>query len=387
MFVQEIVIPWTTYSSNFNPSIIQLSNKQYLVSYNSYRRYSIEESATVPPEQLHPWFGGPGSFTYWSLMKGGRFGIFFLILDIYQNKITHIDTVDGHILDAMDMRLTVIDNRLFGSYGSDNDPQGVDYQVREDNDGHLVRIGEDRQKMNLPSIWKSCCHLIHALDVKIIQDSKGYKFFGDNPEILCQNLSLNVEKNWSTWDYYGPKISYHLVPRHTVFEFRNSPNDCIARFEPSTSNFFDQTEFYYQGSIFFSCSTPAIPFAGRYLAVGHLKLFPDTLFESFTLGKRRNQELKDLPGHALRNIRYFMFFYTFDPETLSILEVSNSFIPPGATSNVVFPTGLILNSEGQIIVSYGERDDKMKLLFISPEELQGMLRTDLTPETFDFVRY
>lgn len=82
-----------------------------------------------------------------------------------------------------------------------------------------------------------------------------------------------------------------------------------------------------------------------------------------------------------------MFFYTFDPRTLSILEVSNSFIPPGATSNVVFPAGLILNSEGQIIVSYGERDDKMKLLFISPEEVQGMLRTDLTPETFDFIRY
>jgi len=76
----------------------------------------------------------------------------------------------------------------------------------------------------------------------------------------------------------------------------------------------------------------------------------------------------------------------FNPDTLEILEVSHAFIPPQSTSNVVFPAGLIINFEQQVVVSYGERDDKMKLLFLSPEQVQAMLRTDLTPETFDFIR-
>lgn len=385
MLVREIVIPWTTYSSNFNPSIIQLSNKQYLVSYNSYRRYSFNVSKTVPKEQLHPWFGGPGSFMYWMIMDEGYSGTSFLILNIYQNEISFVDDIKQYISYASDMRLADIDGLIFGSYNSNVDTQEIAYQTQGEN-GHSLEIGQDRTEMGLPTIKEPCCNFIHGTNIKISFNTDGYEINADKPQVLCQNLSLNYEKNWSVWDYHGLKVSYHLIPRHTVFEFRNSPTDCIARFEPSLSNLFDQTELYYQRSILFSCSTPAIPFGGKYLAVGHLKLLPDKLPEGFTLGKRRDQQFKDLPKHPL-GVRYFMFFYTFDPRTLSILEVSNSFIPPGATSNVVFPAGLILNSEGQIIVSYGERDDKMKLLFISPEEVQGMLRTDLTPETFDFIRY
>lgn len=245
--------------------------------------------------------------------------------------------------------------------------------------------------MGLPKVQKSCCSLIHGSKLILTYETNGYTLTGKDEKILCQNLSTGLEKNWSTWDYNGLKLSYHIVPQHTVFEFTDTQNQCYSRFEPEEENIFVQIESYYKGplrSALFSCSTPAIPFGNKYLAVGHLKLTPMELPQRPTLGKQRHQELRRfLDGHPSYNTRYFMFFYTFDPETLSILEISHSFIPPGATSNVVFPTGLIMNLDGKIIVSYGEHDDKMKLLFLEPEEVTSMLRTDITPETFDFIRF
>ncbi len=222
----------------------------------------------------------------------------------------------------------------------------------------------------------------------LFEEGGSYKLLSPNPGvILCQNLTGYDEKNWSLWSYNNRMmISYHLSPKHIVFKPEVTRSLCQVLFEDSI-NIFSRIKEYYGLAIDFSLSTPAVPISSqRYLGMGHLKLFPSAIASSDTNAWQANLHLANLPTHAFKNTRYFMFLYTFDPETLEIVEISHAFLPPGTQSNVVFPTGLIIEGD-RIIISYGEQDSRMKLLFISLDEVNQMLRPDLTPQTFDFIRY
>lgn len=119
--------------------------------------------------------------------------------------------------------------------------------------------------------------------------------------------------------------------------------------------------------------------------MGHLK-FASSAISNTSKAWQAHLRLSDLPSHPYNGVRYFMFLYTFDPESLDILETSHAFIPPTATSNVIFPAGLVVENN-RIIISYGEGDCAMKLLFIPTADLNQLLISNMKPEDFDFIRY
>jgi hypothetical protein len=77
-----------------------------------------------------------------------------------------------------------------------------------------------------------------------------------------------------------------------------------------------------------------------------------------------------------------MFFYTFNPETLEIVDKTHAFIPKTSNTNVIFPAGLVYSKN--VIVSYGDGDNSMKLLQITPEYLNILLAENPSPAEYRF---
>jgi len=213
MLVREIVIPpgypFYNYSSNFNPSIIQLSDNRYLVSFHTFRRYAFEESAfhqkhhismseRVPLYMRHPWFGGPEAESYWQPEEGGYVGTGFLILEIQQSASRVVNVLEYSLSDGVDMRLLNLNNHIFGTHTSLVDAK---------------RVGQERSEMGLPEVQKMCCELILGSTLTLRREDQKYELTSEDQGVLCQNLSTGTEKNWSTWDWkdQGLRISYHLV--------------------------------------------------------------------------------------------------------------------------------------------------------------------------------
>jgi hypothetical protein len=170
------------------------------------------------------------------------------------------------------------------------------------------------------------------------------------------------------------------VPNHIVFEEDPNLEHCKAySADPDEDGIFSQITEYYNRGVSFSLSTPAIRWGNEYLAVGHVKLYKES-----EIGQERTQELRHYKPHPVGYMRYFMFFYTFSPRTQKIHRVSNGLIPEESSTNVIFPTGLILNNMDEVVVSYGDGDDSMKCLLISPDQVNDLLIEDMQPEDFTF---
>jgi hypothetical protein len=291
--------PFYRYAANFNPSIIQLPDGKYLMSFHTFRRVSLEKSRELGADFNHPWMGGPYSRTWWTPYSRGFEGTGFLILNenftIY--KILH-QTVEG----ASDMRLTWWNNKILATYNKTH----LSLSKKE-----RSVIGVDRTSEGLPRGDPDCCTFIYYM---IINISSVYNLELEEHTRLCENLSAYHEKNWSPW--VTPKgklrISYHIVPRHTVFVPEENMLNCEAYFQKSDSNIFNRiTEYYGRRNISFSLSTPAIRWENStYLAVGHVKLHP---FTDLTI--KAMEGTRHLPPHPANWMRYYMFFYTFNWKT------------------------------------------------------------------------
>lgn len=153
---------------------------------------------------------------------------------------------------------------------------------------------------------------------------------------------------------------------------------------------------YYKNEIYFSLSTPCIEYKIKnklmYLSMGHVKInhkikFKNTPFEKFlNLINYDDNNILNKHGKYI----YFMFFFVFD-KNYDLKYISNAFIPTDINNShlpylLVFPTG-ITQFYDKYIISYGEGDEKCKLLSLSKNIIDTCLLpiNDLYPETFDFV--
>ena len=375
------------YYANSNASIIQLEDNNYILSFKSFRRKSIVESISNHennPSMNHPWVGGPESYTWWQPEVGGFIGTGYMILDSNFNVIQILDTKFD---DWNDVRLIETNGKLLATYHTQTDLDEISIKGPGGR-GHYIMVVNERMGADIPGDFSSCYSLIHATELLLSKENEIYSIEDVDTKIACQNVSSYNEKNWSFWTYDKQLyISYFLIPHHIVFESdKDNINNCSI-FISQNETIFNKIEKYYDGAIRFSLGTPAIQLSDiEYMAVGHVVLMSDKV-KAGTIGFIKNiefNELSPLPGH---NARYFMFMYTFHPNTLETKRVSHAFLPPKAETNVVFPTGLLINNNKEIVISYGESDSSIKILTFPLNSLDLYLHDNITVETFDFIKY
>lgn len=351
-------------SSMFNPSIVKLDGENnYLLSCRSFRRFkpTYTNSLVTNTNSLnHPWLNGPKSVAWFTVTDEGFDGTLFFLVRIEQRQIIIVK-----FLLELD---TVIDVRLFKTTDQD------------------VIVTGNKLVNSQTIIVKSTIHITTN------PNPNNVYFDMDEFRPLCINLSETTEKNWSYWSYDDKNyISYNLAPKHIIFveipdkdfneddkEFQllNQPRSisCLP-FIAKDFNLFHDLSKFYKGHVSFSLSTPAIEFeTDKYLAVGHSKVSYDIEnFDEFsdTPAQQFLDENRDLLSHPA--VAYLMFFYTFNPVTLEILEISNSFIPPTTKDGVVFPAGLTQIDEDTFMVSYGEGDFKCKFMSFRRDEIDEYL--------------
>ena len=71
---------------------------------------------------------------------------------------------------------------------------------------------------------------------------------------------------------------------------------------------------------------------------------------------------------------YMMFFYAFNINDDKIISCTDIFIPP-STGTYCFPSGLTINNNDQVILSYGDNDDKCMFLTFTRQEVKDLLDT------------
>lgn len=385
MKIIEIKLPPTNipfyYNTNFNPSIIKVSPHLYLVSFRTFRRYKLALDAQPVQEARvnepnHPWYGGPNSATWWKGSQGTAF--------IYLQADTFIASeVIYYLKEVVDSRLFRLDPNTAILTGNTHFP--------------VIPFGRDRPKWKIPTFPGSSnkCSSSHCVGMgssllsyditaHTVQNIKNTPMYP-----LCNNVSITSDKNWSLFSYnHDLYLSYMLAPEHVILDLDlDDLEECYPR-STGDINIFGQISNYYEGETIFSLSTPALPFdQNTYIGVGHVKFGNPPDRKESNLAKFISSVESTLKSHPL-NIYYLMFFYTFDPTTLEILQVSDAFLPPTSEYSLVFPCGLTMADEDTFIVSYGEGDVKMKLLIMTREEIQSMLwDQEMDPAEYDFIKY
>lgn len=242
MLVKEINVPafWSL-GCNFNPSIVPIAPNLYLLSFRNFRRYPV---STTDKSLNHPWLGGPSSQTWWELEQGGYDGTGFIILHIDDdNNVTVEQVLDFELLGAVDLRLSYVNSKIVATYNSLVDPESVGRRI-PGRLGLFVDIGNQRIEYGLPPFQMGCCTLILGMELNVSVENNRYILSQASEEqIICQNVSEGFEKNWSLWYYnHNLFISYHLIPKHTVFIPRESFNQCNVRFEKG-HNIFHEYKF------------------------------------------------------------------------------------------------------------------------------------------------
>ena len=372
--------------SLFNPSIIKLDNNDYyLLSCRAFRRLGESNSNTAVTigSRNHPWLGGNiQSPLWWQVTDEGFDGTLFFILRLFKSKFSIIRQ-----LFKLDY---ILDVRLF-----------------ESDKGEIIATG-NKLVNNRVIIVKS---IIHLINTDFDNDPYNIEFGDFRP--LCLSLSGVTEKNWSYWSYNKINyISYIISPRHIVFVEKlntkeedisssltklsitntelSNPIQCTPLLK-TENNLFGSITKYYKDTVLFSLSTPALPFLdGKYLGVGHTKI-------NYSVKNYRElnnsdaslfiDENRDLMSHP--TTFYLMFFYTFNPETLEIIDISNSFIPPTTNDGVVFPTGLTMVNTNNYLISYGEADFKCKFMIFSTQEILELIKdqNEYTVYNYQFISY
>ena len=226
------------------------------------------------------------------------------------------------------------------------------------------------------------------LELKFLDDVSSYK------NLLCVNESKFIDKNWSIWPNNDKIfITYSFVP-YIVMEMKNEPNHCTKIYTDS-NKLFQQIEDSYKTKVmnegtpqmFFRLTTPSIRLNdNEYIGIGHAvfnpyleELMHNTLSSDKKIYKFIRTVYKEPKFYTHPSFKiYFMFFYTFDPNTFKLLRVSDCYIPYDKSKEhtlIIFPMGITRHhaDPNQFIVSYGQGDYMTNLLFISKEEIDNML--------------
>ncbi len=360
------------YNVNYNPSIVNIQDDLFLLSFSTFRR-NKNFGLVLPTidNPYHPWYGGPESNTWWNKGVDGIWGTGFVLLKFIKNNFIIEEVKNNSVYSnnnvsyGNDMRLLKINQFIFSTFNL----QASSY----------ANWGKDRVKYGLPKA--QCKEDCFAMQV-VLKEVKYWNQYivNDFSEtmVLCPKLQ-DSDKNWSSFLRDDGEIfcSDYLTPKHTLIHV----DTCKIIQEKSINQFENIEIFYNNRGVLFSLSTPALQFGNLKLGVGHIKITPKYLDDdtkAFQFVKHH-----PLPKHVFYNRLYMMFFYTFDPYTFEIVSFSSAFYPPNTNHSVVFPTGLTYY-HGQYIISYGEADMAIKLLFISPNDIQDMLQNQFSDE-YNFI--
>jgi hypothetical protein len=157
----------------------------------------------------------------------------------------------------------------------------------------------------------------------------------------------------------------------------------------------DLIKYYGVNNIYFSLSTPPIRKINKnnieeYIAVGHVKFrYKEIDFGNINLFNN-SIYWNDIKRHG--EYIYMMFIFVYD-KNFNVTHLSYSFIPTDDSYShlpylLVFSSGLT-QSNDEYIISYGEGDEKTKILKINHDNLNNMLIdiNQLTVENYSFSLY
>ena len=311
------------------------------------------------------YYGGYQSNMWWNTLRG-EWGTGFIMVKINNGQIEYAQNLTFNDYGT-DMRLLKTPTgTIIGSMSGSN---------------KIKNKGTEREHYLLPKATTRNLS-ISAIEIQIVRNKSGRWFLhgAEKPgKLLCEALQ-DEEKNWSLYFYEDQLyISNYLIPRHIVFVPDNNHCKVIASRDAGV---FYELQLRYKNQLLFSLSTPALPYNDAMIGVGHIKL-----------------ELKKIPQdtrgyHFIKEnkfaihptyVYYMMFLYTFDPITLNIIKLSPAFYPPHAKHAVVFPAGLTYY-QGDYLISYGEGDSEMKIMFIDNYDVDRLLvPASYYDEEYDFI--
>jgi hypothetical protein len=404
----------------FNPTISHIEGfeidggEMYIGVIRKFSRQSKQSasSAKRPLPLDHPWLGGIGTDTWWKTDVSFKNG--YDLSELYIVEFSSQPDSDRKIAKTYilpDSTINGVDCRLLQIQPAKNlDNLGV-FMLTFNTVSHDPSL---KLKSGNCSDW--CMLISHiTFQLALSKTSGFYLTKKTTPMILYPEISNKVEKNWSTWKY-GKDIcfSYGLFPKHDIY-----------RLKPKSNGVFTYDNTIYNGTplhiiedlhslyspikdfLHISVTTPSIYINKDigYLAVGHIKFNYKMGYieqDVFELGV--NDEFATLNkhlvgthvGHFLEMNRYdmandkflhpsfvyFMFLYSFDVDDslkTTRFKMSDAFIPIPSKHDknfLVFPSGITTDSDGNILVSYGEIDTISKVVTMKVSEVRKMLRHD-----------
>jgi hypothetical protein len=274
-----------------------------------------------------------------------------------------INCLSYAVIEIVDNTVKVLSDQVYDIFKQLEDPR----IFRFNNDIYLYVQGlkKDSVKFNngivncktdvcvTPSLYK-----LTFADSKIVLEEKQIN--------LCNEISRKIEKNWVPYEFNKELFFIYDLNDETVFKYSENKCDIYSHSKRTKTLLKKFSEKINKPSFKFSGGTPLVkidelPEYGPFLGVGHIKInigeFKQ-IIPSFA-----DIESKFLLHHTLV---YFMFFYTYDHTTTSVKKISKLFVCHDSTNGIEpyllqFPCGIEKENEN-IIVSYGEGDDRCKLV-------------------------
>jgi len=390
------ILPINNNVYSFNPSIAHWKDDLYLCSYREFVRYrslfqrgttntGITYNYTVNKivDPNHPWLGGAKEICYTKILDG---------FDDTKMCIIQIDPV-GSVVN-------LITSIIYDENG--NILQNIDGV-----DARLLKIGEDKFLLsyNTTSIQQNGTSCI-LISTRIIQVTDDFRIIIHPETIVCNDSNCHP-KNWSVFLINVGNIvfSYELYPitHYMYLKLEENTLTCVGEQNVNAgdnifsklTNYYESLEKTHEPAFYISVSTPSVPFYHNILlGVGHIKYNytrPLTFSpENFPPLIKFCEEMFTAKKLIHTKYIYMMFFYEFDIYDAKIISCTDIFIPP-STGTYCFPSGLTINNNDQVILSYGDNDDKCMFLTFTRQEVKDLLDTQnillKEPRDVDFYMF
>ncbi len=352
----------------FNPSIVNIQNETYLVSYRYFYR----------KDNKHP------SETNWQYGIGGFDKTYFAFISINDDgvKLNKLIT-NNSIENFVDARLFKYDKKYV-----------IIYSAKIVNN---IYVGSKVKKYITNNDQINC-----VKDGCTLQIFRTFEIENDDIKFLkgihpyCSDLSSHIEKNWSVFGYNNELyITYGFAhsPNNGWFnkqkkiDFLNmkvkEPKECDIVKPVNNPNInFVKIQEIFKG-LHISCSTPAILSninKDTWISVGHVKFDVNDKneclksFIDFINSKNLNHNKFHYASFFYKFVRISNKKYNTEVDYLiepmfKIIEVSKLFLISDTNHSIMFPCGITyLNDD--LLISYGEGDKKCKLALFKESEIE-----------------
>jgi len=353
-------------SHKYNPAIANVKDDIYIVIWRNTYAYRVPDDQ-IYNDQSHPW--------YKAMPWGGnnmldRSFITFLSID---------DCNVRNLVGGSSFPLQVTDE-FVTKYNSSKDI--IDCRILKLPDGNFILTGN-------VSLWINGWHV-----QKIAYSFITVNVLGDGVievecsefKMLCNEISPGTEKNWAAFISNGKLFfNYGLAQQFDIIKDEQCQFLLTNELDRCSRNqyFCDLAKTYKNIDLKISSTTPLINFEDGLIGVGHIKYYYNKInkITDDPLGlKEFEQSLDKVSRH--HEYTYLMFFYTIRDffDTVILGKVSCYFLP-SSYSNVCFPSSLFMVEEN-LVIGYGDRDSKSKLLYLTPENINEFFKEENTNSCF-----